>query len=261
MSSTFIHPTAIVSPKAQLGVNVKIGPFTIINDDVIIGDNNEIRSSVYIDNGARIGSDNRIHSNVVIATEPQDLKYNNEQTFVEIGDRNVIREFATINRGTTSTYRAIVGSDNLIMTYCHIAHDCVLGNNIILSNVVQLAGHVHIDDFAILGGTAKVHQFCSIGKYAMVGGDVKVTKDIPPYTLVGENPPRIDGINRIGLKRRGFTSEQINIIYDFYQTVVFSGYNTTDGLIKIKEKGNIPDYIQIAIDFIEKSNRGIYRGN
>ncbi|MGA2296897.1 MAG: acyl-ACP--UDP-N-acetylglucosamine O-acyltransferase, partial [FCB group bacterium] len=175
MNENFIHPTAIVSDKAKIGNKVKIGAFSIIQDDVEIGNNTEIRNSVLIADGARIGSDCKIYSGAVIATEPQDLKFGGEKTLAIIGDRTVIREYATINRATMATGKTIVGSDCFIMEYCHVAHDCRIGNKVIMANVTQLGGHVHLDEWAFIGGAVKVHQFCHIGCHTMIGADVKIT--------------------------------------------------------------------------------------
>lgn len=259
MKNQNIHPSAIVSDKAKIGNNVTIGAFSIIEDDVEIGNNCEIRSSVVIANGARIGNNVKIFHGAVISTEPQDLKYKNEQTFVRIGDNTEIREYATINRATTATYETIVGSNCLIMTYCHVAHDCRLGDNIIISNASQLGGHVEIEDWVILGGVTKVHQFCRIGCHAMVGADVKITKDVPPYTLIGREPARVEGINKVGLRRRGFSKETITGIENFYDTILFSGLNTGDGIKSFVAKNNISDEVKHCVEYIEKSSRGIYR--
>ena len=259
MNQNLIHKTAIISDKAIIGKNVKIGSNTIIEDDVIIGDNCEIRSNVVIANGARIGNNNTIGYGTVIATEPQDLKFEGEKTYVFIGDNNIIREYVTINRGTKATGKTVLGNNCFIMAYCHIAHDCAVGNNVIMANVTQLAGHVHIDDWVITGGVVKIHQFSKIGCHAMIGADVKVTKDVPPYVLVGTNPPKIDGINKIGLKRRGFSPEVIKKIEAFYKTILWSGFNIQDGIKKIYEQGDISEEIKLCIDFIQSSERGIYR--
>lgn len=259
MSEVYIHPTAIVSPKAQLGTNVKIDAFTIINDDVKIGDNTTIGSSSYIDNGVTIGSDCKIFHHVVLGTAPQDLKYNNEKTFVEIGNNNTIREFAAINRATTSTYKTIVGDNNLIMEYCHVAHDCRVGSNVIMSNAATLAGHVHIGDWVIMGGFVKVHQFCIIGKHAFVGADTLATKDVVPYAIVSGARPKYEGINFVGLRRRGFTADTIAEISGFYKHIFYSGLNNSDAIIKYLEDKTPTPIIQEIIEFIQNSPRGIYR--
>lgn len=260
MEEIIIHPTAIVSPKAQIGKNTSIGAYSIIEDDVIIGENNEIRNNVVFANGARIGNNNRIHAFTVIATEPQDIKFKDEQTFSEIGDNNIIREFVTINRGTSATGKTVLGSNCMLMAYSHIAHDCRVGNNVIMANVSQLGGHVHIEDTATIGGAVKIHQFCHVGCHSMVGADVKLTKDVLPYALVGDNPPKIDGINLIGLKRRGFSPELIKEIQNFYKIILRSGMNNSDALKYYKEENKeISSEIQHCIEFIENSQRGIYR--
>jgi UDP-N-acetylglucosamine acyltransferase len=257
--TNYYHPTAIISNKAKIGDNVKIGAYSIIEDDVEIGDNTEIYSHSIIANGARIGSHCRIFYHTVISAEPQDLKYNNEPTLAIIGDRNCIREFTSIHRGTT-TGKTVIGNDNLIMAYCHIAHDCRLGSNNIMSNTSQFAGHVHAGDWIVFGAFAKVHQFCSIGSHAMVGADIKCVKDIAPYTLIGKIPPKTEGINKIGLRRRGFAKELIDEIDYFYKCVLFSGLNTTDGIKKyLESNANVPDEIMNCINFINTSNKGIYR--
>jgi UDP-N-acetylglucosamine acyltransferase len=259
MNTRNFHPTAIVSDKAKIGENVKIGAFSIIEDDVEIGDNTEIRTSVYLSDGARIGKDCLICTGTVIATEPQDLKFGGEKTLAIVGDRTVLREYVTVNRGTKATGKASVGEDCFIMAYSHVAHDCVVGNNVVIANATQLAGHVHIDDWATIGGVVKVHQFCHIGCHTMVGADVKIAKDVPPYTLVGSIPPKIDGVNKIGLKRRGFSRELIQEIEEFYFTILHSGLNNKDGIRKFLERPVVSKEIKSCIEFIETSDRGIYR--
>jgi UDP-N-acetylglucosamine acyltransferase len=254
-----IHPTAIVSGNAKIGENVQIGAFTIIEDDVEIGDNTVIRSNVVLANGARIGKDVLICNGTVIATEPQDLKFGGEKTYAYIGDRTVLREYVTVNRGTLATGKAVVGEDCFLMAYCHVAHDCVVGNHVIMANVTQLGGHVHVDDWVTIGGVVKIHQFCRVGCHVMLGADVKIAKDVPPYTLVGSIPAKIDGVNKIGLKRKGFPHELITEIEDFYKTILFSGLNTKDGIKKFQERANISEEIKACIKFIEESQRGIYR--
>lgn len=255
-----IHQTAIVSKNAKLGANVKIGPFSIIEDDVEIGDDTEIAAHCVIANGTRLGERVKIFAGAVIGTAPQDLKYNNEVTYAFVGDDTVVREYATINRGTVSTGKTVVGKNTLIMTYCHIAHDCVVGDNVVISNVSQLAGHVKLEDWVVLGGMAKITQFCSVGKHAMVGADVKVVKDVAPFTLVGRIPAQVESINKVGLRRRGFDKNVIDSIENFYDTLLFSGYNNRDGMAKYLENNPLPiQDVQDCIDFINNSTRGIHR--
>lgn len=258
MIETLIHPTAIVSPKARIGTGVKIGPFTVIEDDVEIGNDVELRSHVVLSNGARIGNKCLIHSCCIISTEPQDLKYANEPTLAVIGENTVLREYVTINRGTIETGSARVGSDCLLMAYCHVAHDCRVADKVVMSNLVQLAGHVHIEEQVWLGGAVKIHQFCNLGAHSYIGADLKVVKDVPPYTLVARDPGKVEGINIIGLRRRGFTNEKIREISDFYKHILHSGMNVSDGIKSYKSHYDISPEIKHCIEFIESSNRGIY---
>lgn len=253
------HNTAIISAKAKIGENVIIGPYTIIEDDVEIGDNTEIRAHVHLAGGSRIGRNCRLHTGVVIATEPQDLKFGGEPTLAIVGDRTVLREYVTINRGTKHSGKTSVGEDCLIMTYCHLAHDCRVGNNVIMANATQLGGHVHVGDWVNTGGVVKVHQFCRVGKHSFVGADVKIVKDVPPFTLIGRDPAKVEGINKIGLRRRGFTPEQIDSIEEFYKLILYSGYNVSDGIKKAAEKGNPTQDVLDCIEFIKSSERGIIR--
>jgi len=254
-----IHSSAIVSNKAEIGDNVKIGPFCIVNDDVVIGNSTVLMSNNYIDSGTIIGNNCKIFPGAVVGTEPQDLKYANEITKTTIGDRTTIREYCTVHRGTSATGLTSVGSNCLIMAYCHIAHDCRVGNNVVMSNVSQLAGHVHLEDWVILGGLSKVHQYVRIGCHSMIGADVKVVMDVAPFVLIGRNPPRVEKVNKVGLRRRGFSEDAIKEIQDFYDTVLFSGLNNRDGINKFIEKGQVTDEVKHCIDFINQSTRGIHR--
>ena len=260
MSSVNIHSTAIVSNKARIADGVIIGPFCIVEDDVEIGSGTVLMSHIVLGNGARIGRDVQIHPNAVIATAPQDLKYNNEPTQAIIGDRTVIRESVTVNRGTVSSGKASVGSDCLLMAYVHVAHDCVVGDHVIMANGVQLGGHVEVGDWAILGGLTGVHQFCRIGAHSMVGACSRVVKDIPPFTLSGKEPLSIEGINAVGLRRRGYSDQTIRAIDDFYTILLRSGYNTSDGIRAYESAYPVIDpEVQRYITFIRESRRGIYR--
>ncbi|RME24756.1 MAG: acyl-ACP--UDP-N-acetylglucosamine O-acyltransferase, partial [Candidatus Zixiibacteriota bacterium] len=207
-----IHPTAIVSPEAELGDNITVGPWTIIEADVVVGDNCRIGPSVLLAAGARLGRGVQIHEGAVIGTLPQDLKFGGETTTAEIGDETIIREYATVNRGTAYRHKTVVGAHCFIMAYAHVAHDCVLGDHVIMANTVQLGGHVEIDDYAIIGGVVPVHQFTKIGAHAMIGGGFRVVQDVCPYALAGGYPLRIAGLNAIGLKRRGFSKEVIRTL-------------------------------------------------
>jgi UDP-N-acetylglucosamine acyltransferase len=254
-----VHPTAIVSPHATIGDGVEIGAYAIVADDVVIGDGTRIYPHAVILNGARIGSGCRIYPSAIIAAEPQDLKYDGSPTVVIVGDRTTIREFATLNRASHSQATRI-GSDCLVMAYVHVAHDCTIGDHVVIANAVQLGGHVEIGDWAVLGGVAKVHQFCRIGKHAMVAADAMITKDVPPYALVGRDPVKVEGINRTGLLRRGFSAEQIEALETFYSIAFFSGYNMSDGIATYRQRYPHPNGIVAeVIEFVECSQRGVYR--
>ncbi|MBP3467818.1 MAG: acyl-ACP--UDP-N-acetylglucosamine O-acyltransferase [Paludibacteraceae bacterium] len=251
------YPLSQVSPKAKIGKNVKIGPFVTITDDVEIGDGTTIMSNAVILDGARIGKDCLICTGAVISNIPQDLKFKGEKTTAVIGDRTTIREYVTVNRGTASKNTTIIGDDCLIMAYCHVAHDCKLGNHIITSNACQIAGEVVIDDYATIGGGSLIHQFSHIGTQVMMQGGSRVPKDIPPYAMVGREPLRFIGINSVGLKRRGFTNEQIDAIQRTYRLIYQDGLNFTQA-IELAEK-EVPECIEkrTIIDFIKSSSRGI----
>ncbi len=254
-----IHPTAIVDPKAELGKDISIGPFTIINEGTLIGDNVQIGSNVLIDSGTIIGKNCRIHHGAVLGSPPQDLKFGGEKTFLEIGENTVIREYATLNRGTKHRGKVTVGSNCFIMIYAHIAHDCIVGNNVILANSVNLAGHVTIEDYAIIGGVVPVHQFTKIGAHSIIGGGFRVPKDVPPYILAGGYPLRYMGLNIIGLKRRNFPENTLLTLRKACRILFQSKYNTTQAVEKIKSEIEPIPEIQHLLEFIEKSERGIIK--
>jgi UDP-N-acetylglucosamine acyltransferase len=253
-----IHPTAIVSPKAQIADGVSIHPYAIVEDDVTIGENTFIDSHVLVANGARIGKNCKIHKGAVVSTPPQDLSYNNEPTTFELGDHSTIREFCTLNRGTKKQhFKSVVGSNCLLMAYTHVAHDCIIGNNVIIANSVQMAGHVTIDDYAIIGGLTAIHQFVNIGAYTMVGGHFRIPKDIPPYIMAGGWPVSYERLNIIGLRRRGFSNEAIDSINQAYRILFLSKLNVSQGIERITATMTIIPEIQRIIDFVAKSKRGI----
>ncbi len=256
--STQIHPTAIVSSKANIADGVQIDPYTVVEDDVTIGEGCYIGPHVLIANGARIGKNCRIHKGAVVSTPPQDLSYNNEPTLFEIGDNTTIREFCTLNRGTKKQHlKSVVGSNCLLMSYVHVAHDCIIGNNVIIANSVQMAGHITIDDYAFIGGLVAIHQFVNIGAHSIIGGLFRVPKDIPPYIMAGGTPVTFQRLNIIGLRRRGFSKETIDTLNDAYRILYLSKLNVSQGVEKIKETMTITSEIQNILDFISKSKRGI----
>ncbi|MDR1678584.1 MAG: acyl-ACP--UDP-N-acetylglucosamine O-acyltransferase [Prevotellaceae bacterium] len=255
-----ISTLASVHPDAKIGKDVTIQAFAVIEKDVVIGDGTTIMSTAVIMDGARIGKNCRIFPGAVISAVPQDLKFVGEITTAEIGDNTSIREGVTINRGTASKGKTVVGSNCLIMAYCHVGHDCVLGNNIIVSNATQFAGEVIVEDFAVVSGGVLVHQFSRIGAHAMVQGGSKVSKDIPPYITAGRDPLVFVGINSIGLRRRGYTVEQIDNIQHIYRLIYQSGLNVTQALAQMEtDLEESSERTQIET-FIKDSNRGVIRG-
>ncbi len=253
-----VHPTAIIDPRARIGANVSIGPYSVISENVEIGNGCQIGTSVVILPGARIGCDCKIYHHAVISEIPQDLKFAGEETTAEIGDRTVIREFVTINRGTSQHWRTVVGSDCLLMAYVHIAHDCIIGNHVIMANAVNLAGHVAIEDWVIVGGMVGVLQFSRIGQHSIIGGQYRVSKDVPPYIMAAREPLAYEGLNRVGLKRRNFPPETILALKRAYTLIYHSEYNVSDAIHKIEETPEllIPE-VRNIIEFIQKSSRGI----
>jgi len=255
-----IHEYSSVHPEAIIGHNVTIGAFAVIDRNVVIGDNTCIYPHAVVLEGARIGKNCRIFPGAVVSGIPQDLKFEGEETTCEIGDDTTIRECATVNRGTVSKGKTIVGSNCLLMAYSHVAHDCILKDYVILGNATQLAGEVEVDDYAILSGGTLVHQFCCIGKHAMIQGGSKVSKDIPPYIISGREPLVFSGINIVGLRRRGFTTEQIADIQETYRILYQSGMNNSTAIRHMEDNlPNSPEK-QEVIQFVVNSQRGIIRG-
>jgi len=255
------QPLAYIHPQAKIAENVVIEPFAMIHKNVEIGEGTWIGSHVTIMEGARIGKNCKIFPGAVISGVPQDLKFKGEETTAVIGDNTVIREYVTVSRGTTDKHTTLVGKNCLIMAYAHIAHDCVLGDNIILANAVQLAGHVQVDDFAIVGGGTVVHQFVRIGSHVIIAGGSAIGKDVPPFSKAARDPLRYCGVNSIGLRRRGFTNDQINSIQDVYRVLYIKGYNTSKA-VEILEIEFPPSKERDEIlNFIRSSDRGIMKGS
>ena len=256
-----IHPTAIVSPNAVLGDNIEIGPYAIINENVTIGDNCKIHPHAVIYPYVTMGSHCEVFPGAVIGAIPQDLKFDGEITYVEIGNHVTIRECATINRGTKASGKGVtrIGDHTLIMSYVHVAHDCNVGSHCILVSFVGIAGETDVDDWAIIGGGTKVHQFTKIGKHAMIGGGIAVNKDIPPYSICGRTPIVFAGVNLVGLRRRGFDSDTIRTIKDIYDMIYYRGYNFSDACDR--ERFGFPDSDEKdeILNFVTHSKRGILR--
>src|SRR5690606_38561012 len=252
-----IHPTAIVHPGAKLGANVEIGPYSIVGEHVEIGDNTWIGSHVVLDGHMRIGRDNRVFQFSSLGGEPQDMKYGGEPTRVEIGDRNTIREYCTINAGTVQDAGATrLGDDNWIMGYVHIAHDCQVGSNTILASNAQIAGHCHVGDWVILGGMTGVHQFVHIGAHAMTGGGTILFQDVPPYVMAPGSPAKTFGINTEGLRRRGFRDEGIVALRRAYKTIYRNGLGLTEAIGELAGQQDKNPELKILVDFLQRAKRG-----
>lgn len=255
-----IHPLSSIHPEARIAGTATVEAFASISQDVEIGEGTWVGPHVTIFDGARIGKNCKIFPGAVISAIPQDLKYKGESTFVEIGDRTVIRECVTINKGTSSFGKTILGEDCLIMAYSHVAHDCRIGNNVILVNYVGLAGEIEIGDYAILGGMAGVHQFVRIGAHCMIQGGSKVGKDVPPFVTAGRDPIRFEGLNLVGLRRRGFSEVLIEEIHEIYRYIYQKGYNTSQALERIEQDLEGNGERDMIVSFIRESRRGIIKG-
>ncbi|NQV85775.1 MAG: acyl-ACP--UDP-N-acetylglucosamine O-acyltransferase [Woeseiaceae bacterium] len=255
-----IHSTAIISGKAKIADDVEVGPYSVIGDDVEIDSGTRVDSHVVINGPTTIGKDNHIYQFASVGDDPQDKKYAGEATSLVIGDRNTIREFCSISRGTSQDAGVtVIGDDNWIMAYCHIAHDCVVGNKTILANNTTLAGHVHLDDWVICGGFSGAHQFCRVGAHAFLGMYAGINRDVPAYTVVSGQPAIPKGINSEGLKRRGFSSEQIRNIKNAYRLVYRKGLKLVDAIAQIESVLADQPELQPFLESLRSSERGIVR--
>ncbi|MDD7029049.1 MAG: acyl-ACP--UDP-N-acetylglucosamine O-acyltransferase [Prevotellaceae bacterium] len=253
-----ISPMAFVHPEAKLGDNNIIGPFCYIDKNTVIGNNNNLMNSVTIHTGARIGNGNEFFAGASISTKPQDLKFRGEETTCEIGDNNSIRENVTISRGTASKGKTVVGNNNLLMENMHIAHDCEVGNSCIIGNSTKFAGEVVVHDNAIISATVLCHQFCNIGGYVMIQGGSRFSLDIPPFVIAGKEPTRYCGINIIGLRRRGFSNDTIDMIHDTYRIIYAKGV-IKEGIEEARAKYPESKEVEYICSFFEKSKRGVIR--
>jgi len=255
-----IHPSAVVSPRAQLDEGVKVGPYSIIGDHVIIGEDTIIGSHVVIDGHTQIGQRNRIYPFVSIGLPPQDIGYRGEDTRVIIGDDNILREYATINRATTKEeWTTIMGNQNYIMAYAHIAHDCILGNNIIMSNVATLGGHIAVGDHATLGGLVAVHQFVRIGAYAFLGAKSGIDRDVPPFMITAGPRAKLYGVNQKGLNRIGFSKEVVDDLKKAFQIIWRENRSLTQGISQVIREIKPSPQLEMLLDFLKDSKRGIIR--
>lgn len=258
-----IHPSAIIDKSAQLAADVEVGPYAIIGRYVTIGAGTKIGSHSVIGDWTEIGSNNQIFHQTSVGAPPQDLKYRGEETWTRIGDNNMIREFATIHRGTVTGHaETVVGNNNLLMSYSHVAHDCRVGNGVVMANSATLAGHVTVEDNVILGGLVAVHQFSTIGAYSMIGGGTLIGLDIPPYMIAtsGKRDAKLRGLNLIGLKRRGFSDESITGLKKAYKTLFMAGLKLPEAIARIRSEVTGCAEVDNLLAFIERSQRGICRG-
>ncbi|MEL6673951.1 MAG: acyl-ACP--UDP-N-acetylglucosamine O-acyltransferase [Bacteroidota bacterium] len=258
----FWHKNPIVGePFVSLGDRVTIGSGSEIMGGVQIGNDSWIGSNVTMYDGARIGRSCRIFPGAVISAIPQDLKFKGEKTTVEVGDFTTIRECVTLNRGTEALGKTVIGSQVLIMAYAHVAHDCIVGNQVVLANAVTMAGHVEVGDFTIIGGVSAIHQFVKIGRHVMISGGSLIRKDIPPFVKAGRNPLTYEGVNSIGLRRRGFSNDTIHHIQEFYRLLYLSGMNTSQAVAYIEAHLPATEERDEAITFVRNASRGIIRSN
>ncbi|MDD5130568.1 MAG: acyl-ACP--UDP-N-acetylglucosamine O-acyltransferase [Candidatus Omnitrophica bacterium] len=254
-----IHPTAIISPKAKLADNVSIGPFSIISDNVNIGADTKIGAHCVIEGNTTIGKNCEIFTGAVVGSRPQDLKFKGEKVFLEIGNNNIIREYCTLNPGTGEGAKTTVGDDNLLMAYSHVAHDCRVGNGCVLANNSTLAGHVTIEDKAVIGGIVAIHQFVRIGSLAIIGGCSKVVQDIPPFSTCDGHPARVYGLNLIGLRRKGISHEAIKKIDQAFKLIFNSGLSAKHALERVEKEIEKTEEIIYLVNFVKSSERGLTR--
>lgn len=254
-----IHSTAIVSRKAKLGENVSVGPYSVISEGVAIGEGTRIGSHCVAEGNTAIGKNCEIFTGAVIGSRPQDLKYKGEKVYLEVGDNNIIREYCTLNPGTEEGSKTIVGNGNLIMAYSHVAHDCRLGNNCVLANGSTLAGHVTIEDRAVIGGLVAIHQFVRVGKLSIIGGCSKVVQDIPPYSTCDGHPAAVFGLNLVGLRRHNVSRDSISLLDDAFRILFSSGLSMKHALEKLVKEIKLTPEVSYLIEFIKKTERGISR--
>jgi len=258
--SSAIHPTAIIDPRAELGPDVSVGAYSIIGPDVVIGARTVIGPHAVVMGPTRLGEDNQIFQFAALGDAPQDKKYKGEPTRLELGDRNIVREYVTLNRGTTKDQCVTrIGDDNLFMACAHVAHDCLVGNNCVLANHATLGGHVQLGDWVIMAGLSGVHQFCKVGAHAFIANFTAVTRDVPPYVMAVGQPAAAHSINSEGLKRRGYTAEQIRNLRNAFRTLYRSGLKLTDAAERLQALAGEQPELQPIVDFLATSTRSIVR--
>ncbi len=258
MSNT-IHPTAVIGPNVKLGKNIIVGPYAVIEGEVVLGDGTEVGAHAVLSGWTSIGCGNRIFPHAAVGFDPQDKKYKRgDKTLLEVGDNNIFREFCTIHRGTVEGDGVTrIGSNNLFMAYSHVAHDCVVGNGCVLANSGTLAGHVTVEDFVIVGGLSAVHQFCRVGKNAMIGGCSRVVQDVPPYSLCVGGPALVYNLNAIGLRRAGVTADSMKHLKEAFRIMFHSGLAKNTAIEQIEREVNLTDHVKHLLDFAKASERGL----
>ena len=259
MSDVQIHPSTLVDPSAEIGAGTIIGPYCVIAPEVMLGENCWLQHHVTLCGPMRAGARNKFYSYCSIGQQTQDLKYQGEPTYLEIGDDNTFREFVTINRSTTGEGKTRVGSRGNFLAYSHIGHDCTVGDEVVFSNNGTLAGHVQVGNHAVMGGLTAVHQFCRIGRFAITGGCAKIVQDVPPFMIADGNPAEIRGVNLVGLERKGFTPESVKWIKEAFRLIYRSKYNTRQAVDAVRKELAQTEEIMQIIEFIEQSERGIIR--
>jgi UDP-N-acetylglucosamine acyltransferase len=259
MSDAQIHPTAVIDARAELGAGTTVGPYCIVGPDVILGPESWLQHHVTLAGPMKAGARNKFYAYCSIGQQTQDLKYRGEPTYLEIGDENTFREFVTVNRSTTSEGKTGIGKAGNFLAYSHIGHDCLVGNEVVFSNNGTLAGHVRVDDNAVMGGLTAVHQFCRIGRFAITGGCSKIVQDVPPFMIADGNPATIRGINVVGLERKGFPPDTVKLIKEAFRIIYRSKYNTGQALEAVRKELRQAPEISELIEFIEQSERGIIR--
>jgi UDP-N-acetylglucosamine acyltransferase len=255
--NTRIHPTAIIDPGARLGVDVEVGPWVIIGPGVEVGDHCRLGPRVTLQQQVRLGSGVRLGEGTLVGGDPQDVKYQGEETWVEIGDNTIIREYCTINRATTSTGRTVIGTGCFLMTYVHVAHDCRVGNHVVIANATQMAGHVTVQDHAIISGLNGIHQFVTIGEYAFVGGGSRVNQDVPPFTKAVGSPIELYGLNTVGLQRAGVSADVMTSLKRAYRIVFNSDLSLGRAIARAREEVPLLPEVERFLSFVESAGRGV----
>lgn len=254
-----IHPTAVIDPDAHISAGCEIGPYCIVGPGVVLGEGCWLQHHVSLNGPSRIGSGNKFYAFTSIGQRTQDLKYISEPTYLEVGDDNTFREFVTVNRGTAPEAKTVIGSRNNFLAYCHIAHDCIVGNDVIFSNNGTLAGHVTVEDRVVLGGFTAIHQGCRVGRHSMTGGCSKIVQDVPPFMIADGNPARIRGINKTGLERHGYTAETRRDLAQAYRILYRSDLNVAQAIEQVREGLSESPELEHLISFVTTSARGIIK--